>query len=65
MTTITAPDTSAFVVLGASLTGDVVVPESPEIDAARRVWNGEVDRHPVPIVRCWWVADVMAAAACS
>ena len=61
MTTITAPDTSAFEALDASLTGDVVVPESPEYDAARRVWNGEVDRRPAAIARCRGVADVMAA----
>ncbi len=61
MTTITAPDTSAFEALDASLTGDVVVPGSPEYDAARRVWNGEVDRRPAAIARCRGVADVMAA----
>ncbi|WP_107765961.1 FAD-binding oxidoreductase [Nocardioides terrigena] len=61
MTTITAPDTSAFEALDASLTGDVVVPESLEYDAARRVWNGEVDRRPAAIARCRGVADVMAA----
>jgi hypothetical protein len=61
MTTITAPDTSAFEALDASLTGDVVVPESPEYDAARRVWNGEVDRRPAAVARCRGVADVMAA----
>lgn len=61
MTTITAPETSAFEALDASLTGDVLVPGSPEYDAARRVWNGEVDRHPAAIARCRGVADVMAA----
>lgn len=60
-TTTTAPETSAFEALDASLTGDVVVPGSPEYDAARRVWNGDVDRHPSAIARCRGVADVMAA----
>ena len=60
-TTITAPGTSAFEALDASLTGDVVLPGSPAYDAARRVWNGEVDRLPAAIARCRGVADVMAA----
>ncbi|HEX5918010.1 MAG TPA: FAD-binding oxidoreductase, partial [Nocardioides sp.] len=60
-TTITAPGTRAFEALDASLTGDVVLPGSPAYDAARRIWNGEVDRFPAAIARCRGVADVMAA----
>jgi FAD/FMN-containing dehydrogenase len=61
MTITAAPDTRAFEALDASLAGDVVVPGSPAYDDARRVWNGEIDRHPAAIARCRGVADVMAA----
>ena len=50
-----------FEALSSSLMGDVLVPASSEYDAARRVWNGEVDRRPAAIARCIGVADVMSA----
>ena len=32
-------------------------------DAARRVWNGVIDRRPAPVIRCTGTADVIAAIA--
>lgn len=59
--TIPSAQARALEALDASLSGDVLAPGAPEYDAARRVWNGEVDRHPAAIARCQGVADVMAA----
>jgi FAD/FMN-containing dehydrogenase len=41
--------------------GDLVLPDSPDHDHARRVWNGTIDRKPAVIARCTGVADVVAA----
>ena len=45
----------------ASLRGGLIEPNDPTYDAARRVYNGMIDRHPRLIARCADVADVMAA----
>jgi FAD/FMN-containing dehydrogenase len=37
--------------LAATLTGEVVLPEDPTYEAARKVWNGAYDRSPAVIVR--------------
>ena len=47
--------------LGRSLAGEVVAPGHPEYEAARRVWNGSIDRRPAVIARCAGVADVIEA----
>ncbi len=47
--------------LGGSFRGELVLPTSPGYDAARRIWNGAIDRHPACIARCHGVADVVAA----
>jgi FAD/FMN-containing dehydrogenase len=47
--------------LTESLRGELLLPSSPGYDAARRIWNGAVDRHPACIARCTGVADVVAA----
>src|SRR5262245_3984594 len=47
--------------LGESFRGDLLQPSSPGYDAARRIWNGAIDRHPACIARCSGVADVAAA----
>ena len=61
MTPTTTPEPVASDVLAASLRGEVMRPASPAYDAARRVWNGAIDRRPACIARCTGVADVVAA----
>lgn len=41
----------------------VIEPGDPDYDQARRIWNGDIDRHPTMIVRCRGVADVIAAVS--
>jgi FAD/FMN-containing dehydrogenase len=53
--------TTAFDELAGSFRGELLLPASPEYDAARRIWNGAIDRHPACIARCTGVADVVAA----
>jgi NAD(P)-dependent dehydrogenase (short-subunit alcohol dehydrogenase family) len=55
----TAIDLAAL--LAEHLTGDVIAPENPEYDTARRVWNGMIDRRPAVIARCADADDVAAA----
>ena len=45
----------------ASLRGDLLRPADDGYDAARRVWNGMIDRRPALIARCVGPADVVAA----
>lgn len=59
MTTLT--DGTALDELGAALLGEVVLPDDPDYDAARRVYNAEHDRRPAVVVRAEGVADVRAA----
>jgi FAD/FMN-containing dehydrogenase len=59
---ITIPESSVGE-LRRSLSGDVVTPEDPEYDAARKVWNGDIDRRPAAIAICRSVDDVRAALA--
>jgi len=41
--------------------GELLEPNDAGYDAARKVWNGMIDRHPAIIVRCTGVADVINA----
>jgi FAD/FMN-containing dehydrogenase len=52
--------TPALEILDAAR-GEVVTADSPEYDAARAVYNGMIDRHPLAVVRAVDVADVRAA----
>jgi FAD/FMN-containing dehydrogenase len=45
----------------ASLRGPLLRQGDDGYDAARRVWNGMIDRKPALIVRCTGVADVISA----
>ncbi|MHB8533772.1 MAG: FAD-binding oxidoreductase [Solirubrobacteraceae bacterium] len=45
------------------ISGDIVRPNDPGYEQARRVWNGLIDRRPAIIARCKTAADVQAALA--
>lgn len=54
---------SAVASLDNSMTGEVITPQDAEYDSARKVWNGDIDRHPALIARCADAADVTATLA--
>ena len=43
------------------LSGDLLAPGDHGYDAARSVWNGMIDRHPLAISRCKSAEDVIAS----
>ena len=47
--------------LRASLSGTLLAPGDEGYEAARRVWNGMIDKHPALIARCADTADVVRA----
>jgi len=47
--------------LAQTVSGDVISPDHAEYEAARRLWNGAIDKRPAVIVRCAGVADVIDA----
>jgi len=49
--------------LRSGVGGEIVTPEDPTYEEARRVWNGMIDRHPALIVRCSTAHDVATALA--
>ncbi len=57
-TVVAEPDAAAF---AARFRGDLLRPADPGYDAARRIWNGMIDRRPALIARCVSPADVIAA----
>src|SRR5262249_18557985 len=50
-----------FASLRSAVRGEVIQSGQDGFDAARRVWNGNIDRRPALIVRCTGVADVQQA----
>ena len=52
---------AAITALREGFDGSVVVPEDPDYDAARIVWNGMIDRRPAVVARCSSVNDVVSA----
>jgi FAD/FMN-containing dehydrogenase len=49
--------------LQGRMRGELLQPDDPRYDAARRVFNAGVDRRPALIARCAGAADVIAAVA--
>src|SRR4051794_20664486 len=45
--------------LKAHLRGELICPNEHGYDAARKIWNGLIDKYPAMIVRCIDVADVV------
>ena len=52
-------DQSAVDKFAAGLRGQLLRPEDPACDAARRIWNAMIDRRPALILCCQGVADVV------
>jgi FAD/FMN-containing dehydrogenase len=57
----TAAEAGALESLVGSIRGEVLTKTDAAYDAARRVWNGMIDRQPETIIRCSGTADVIAA----
>jgi hypothetical protein len=60
-TTSSAVAEPAVQEFAASLRGSVLRPGESAFDAARKVWNGMIDRSPALIARCAGAADVICA----
>ena len=54
-------DDATLADLAQHFRGELIRREDPPYDAARRIWNGAIDRRPALIARCTGVADVQAA----
>jgi hypothetical protein len=59
-TTKSQLDPAAIQTLGNSFRGDLIDPAHEDYEAARRVYNAMIDKHPAVIARCLDVADVIA-----
>src|SRR6185437_4010879 len=44
-----------------TIRGELVLPDDPGYDGARKVWNGMIDRMPAAIIYCASTDDVVAA----
>jgi len=47
--------------LGARFAGRLIRPGEPDYDAARKIWNGMIDRRPSLIAQCRTAGDVVAS----
>src|SRR5262245_46673238 len=61
MTTLAQVSDAAVDALRAEFRGALLRPGDAGYEDARRVWNGNIDKHPGLIARCTGVADVVAA----
>jgi len=59
----TGLDAAAVEALRAAVRGALLRPGDADYDAARRVWNGMIDRRPALIARCAGAADVIKGVA--
>ncbi len=57
----TASTSQALGDFAATIGGPVFAPDTDGYDAARKVWNGMIDRRPAAIVRCRTTQDVVGA----
>ena len=53
--------TAPWQALATALRGKLLLPEHPDFDTHRRVWNGAIDRRPLAIARCIDAEDIAAA----
>ncbi|MDT2006558.1 FAD-binding oxidoreductase [Rhodococcus opacus] len=51
--------TANWAAFASSITGEVVTASSDDYDDARAIWNGDVDRRPLAVVRAAGVDDVV------
>ena len=49
--------------LRTGFAGELISPGDDGYDAARKVWNGAIDRHPALIARATCTADVVTGGA--
>jgi FAD/FMN-containing dehydrogenase len=54
-------DDAGLADLARRFRGELIRRDDPPYNAARRIWNGAIDRRPALIARCTGVADVQAA----
>lgn len=47
--------------LQATFRGRLILPDHPDYDEVRQVWNGYIDKHPALIAECTGTADVIDA----
>lgn len=47
--------------LRQAIRGDLILPDDPSYDQARRVWNGMVDKRPAAVFHCAESSDVVTA----
>src|SRR5438552_794844 len=57
----TLPDEVAMQQFAVTFEGEVIQPDHPDYDAARKVFNGLIDRRPAVIARCTSASDVASA----
>jgi FAD/FMN-containing dehydrogenase len=58
MATMQHPQT--MMSLAEELRGELITPDNPAYDDARRVWNGMFDQHPSAIAQVLGIVDVVA-----
>src|SRR3984893_10330061 len=56
--TLQAPDIAR---LRQTIRGDLILPDDPGYERARKVWNGMVDKRPAAVIYCAGSDDVVAA----